>query len=93
AYAHVLGAHYLFEGGKSEVINLGSSNGFTVLEVAKAVDEIAPLKIVMGPRRDGDPAELIASNEKAKKILHWVPKYSLKEIVISDYNYRKRISR
>ncbi len=92
AYAHVLGAHYLFEGGQSETINLGSSNGFSVLEVAKTVDEISPLKVVIGPRRDGDPAELIASNDKAKRILHWIPKYSLKEIVVSDYNYRKKIS-
>jgi len=93
AYAHVLGAHYLFDGGKSETINLGSSNGYTVLEVAQAVNEIAPLKVVIGPRRDGDPAELIASNEKARRILKWVPKYSLKDIVLSDYNYRKKISK
>ncbi len=93
AYAHVLGAHYLFEGGTSETINLGSSTGYTVLEVAQAVNEIAPLKVVIGPRRDGDPAELIASNEKARRILKWVPKYSLKDIVFSDYNYRKKISK
>ncbi|HBG33043.1 MAG TPA: UDP-glucose 4-epimerase GalE [Acholeplasmataceae bacterium] len=93
AYAHVLGAHYLFDGGKSETINLGSSTGYTVLEVAQAVNEIAPLKVVIGPRRDGDPAELIASNEKARRILKWVPKYSLKDIVLSDYNYRKKISK
>jgi UDP-glucose 4-epimerase len=93
AYAHVLGAHYLFDGGKSETINLGSSTGYTVLEVAQAVNDIAPLKVVIGPRRDGDPAELIASNEKARRILKWVPKYSLKDIVLSDYNYRKKISK
>jgi len=92
ATAHVLGAHYLFDGGKSETINLGSSNGFTVLEVANEVNKISPLKVVMGPRRDGDPAELIASNEKAQRILKWVPKYELKDIVLSDYNYRKKIS-
>ncbi|MBU1141406.1 MAG: UDP-glucose 4-epimerase GalE [Firmicutes bacterium] len=93
AYAHVLGAHYLFDNGKSETINLGSSNGYTVLEVAQAVNEISPLKIEIGPRRDGDPAELIASNEKAHQILKWVPKYNLKDIVLSDYNYRKKISK
>ncbi len=92
AYAHVLGAHYLFKGGKSETINLGSSQGFTVLEVAKAVNDIAPLKIVIGPRRDGDPAELIASNEKARNILKWKPKYTINDIVKSDYNYRKKIA-
>ena len=92
AYAHVLGARYLNGGGRSEIMNLGSNSGYTVLEVAKAVNEIAPLKYIIGPRRDGDPAELIASNDKAKNILKWIPKYTLKDIVLSDYNYRKKIS-
>jgi UDP-glucose 4-epimerase len=92
AYAHVLGAHYLMSGGNSETMNLGSNSGYTVLEVAKAVNSIAPLKVVIGERRDGDPAELIASNDKAKRILKWVPKFNLEDIVRSDYNYRKKIS-
>ncbi len=92
AYAHVLGAKYLNNHGKSEIMNLGSNSGYTVLEVAKTVNEIAPLKYIIGPRREGDPAELIASNDKAKNILKWIPKYTLKDIVISDYNYRKKIS-
>lgn len=92
AYAHVLGAHYLFKGGLSETMNLGSNAGFTVKEVAEAVNAIAPLKVVMGPRRDGDPAELVASNEKAKRILNWTPQFNLKDIVQSDYLYRKKIS-
>lgn len=92
AYAHVLGARYLVEGGQSQTMNLGSNAGYTVLEVAQAVNDIAPLKVVMGPRRAGDPAELIASNDKAKKILGWTPKYGLKDIVLSDYHYRKKIS-
>jgi UDP-glucose 4-epimerase len=93
AYAHVLGAHYLKNGGKSETMNLGSNSGYTVLEVAEAVNQIAPLKVVIGGRRDGDPAELIASNDKAKKILKWIPKFNLEDIVRSDYNYRKKISK
>jgi len=73
-------------------MNLGSNAGFTVKEVAEAVNGIAPLKVVIGPRRDGDPAELVASNEKAKRILNWTPKYNLNDIVQSDYLYRKKIS-
>ncbi len=92
AYAHVLGAHYLLKGGASEIMNLGSNSGFTVKEVAEAVNDIAPLKVLLGPRRAGDPAELVASNEKAKRILNWIPKFNIKDIVMSDYNYRKKIS-
>lgn len=93
AYAHVLGAHYLMNGGKSETMNLGSNAGYTVLEVAQTVNEIAPLKVEIGPRRDGDPAELIASNEKARQILKWVPKYTLKDIVMHDYLYRQKLAK
>jgi len=93
AYAHVLGAHYLMNGGSSEIMNLGSNSGFTVSEVAQTVNQIAPLKVEIGPRRDGDPAELIASNDKAKRILNWIPKFTLKDIVMHDYLYRKKISK
>ena len=91
AYAHVLGAQYLDSGGKSEIMNLGSNKGYTVLEVAQAVNDIAPLKTQIGPRRQGDPATLIASNKKAKIILNWSPKYQLKDIVHSDYLFRKKL--
>lgn len=80
-------------GGQSETMNLGSNAGYTVLEVSKAVNEIAPLKVVIGERRAGDPAELIASNDKAKRILGWSPQYTLKDIVKSDYLYRKKIKK
>jgi len=74
-------------------MNLGSNSGFTVKEVAEAVNKIAPLKVEIGPRRDGDPAELIASNDKAKKILNWSPKYTLKDIVMHDYLYRQKLAK
>jgi UDP-glucose 4-epimerase len=92
AYAHVLGAEYLIKGGTSEIMNLGSNKGYTVLEVAHAVNDIAPLKYEIGPRRHGDPATLIASNKKAKSVLGWQPKYQLKDIVKSDYLYRQKLS-
>lgn len=91
AYAHVLGAKHLLDGGKSEIMNLGSNDGFSVLEVAKTVNEIVPLKYGFGPRRDGDPAALVASNEKAKNLLNWKPKRTLKDMIISDLNYRKTL--
>ncbi len=93
AKAHVLGALHLMKNGSSEVMNLGSNHGFSVLEVAKTVHDLAPLKTVIGPRREGDPAELVASNQKAKTILGWTPQFSLKDIVQSDYLYRQKISK
>ena len=45
----------------------------------------------IGEFRPGDPAKLIASNDKAKEILGWSPKRGLKEIIESDLEFRKRI--
>jgi len=91
AYAHVLGAEYLVKNGQSEIMNLGSNKGYTVLEVAQTVNDISPLKYHIGPRRSGDPATLIASNTKAKSVLGWQPKYQLKDIVNSDYLFRQKL--
>lgn len=88
AEAHILGAKYIMENNKSLLVNLGSNEGYSVMEVIKEVERIAPVKYEMGERRAGDPAKLIASNKKAKEILGWEPKYKLYDIVKSDYDFR-----
>lgn len=90
AQAHVLGVEYLLKGGKSETMNLGSNQGFSVLEVVKTLEEITPVKYKFAPRRDGDPALLVASNDKAKNILGWEPKLTLKDMIKSDLAYHKQ---
>lgn len=92
AYAHVLGAKYVFEQNKSGLFNLGSNEGYSVMQVINEVDKYAKVNYEIGPRRDGDPAKLIASNQKAKEILGWTPKYGLTDIIKSDIEYRKKIS-
>lgn len=93
AKAHVRGCEYLLNGGKSDIFNLGSTNGYSNLEVANTVNEIIPLKYEFGPRRDGDPATLIADIKKANQVLGFKPQYNLKDIVLSDLAYRKNISK
>jgi UDP-glucose 4-epimerase len=92
ARAHVLGAKYILENNKSILLNLGSNEGYTVKEVIDEVSKIMPVKYEIGPRRPGDPAMLIASNKKAKEILGWSPKYTLKDIIRTDMEFRKKIS-
>lgn len=92
ARAHVLGARYLLEGGKSQTMNLGSNHGYTVLEVAQTIHQIAPLKYEIGPRREGDPATLIASNDKARKRLGWKPTHTLEDIIKSDMAFREKLN-
>lgn len=90
ARAHVLGAKYLVNNHKSLLVNLGSNDGYTVKEVIEEVQKIKPVKYEIGPRREGDPAKLIASNTKAKEILGWAPIYNLKDIIETDMGFRMK---
>ncbi|MDL2292192.1 UDP-glucose 4-epimerase GalE [Acholeplasma sp. OttesenSCG-928-E16] len=90
AYAHVLGALYLSKGNKSEIVNLGSSSGYTVLEVINEVKKVAEIKYNLDCRREGDPAILIASTKKAKSLLGFTPKYSLLDMISSELSFRKK---
>lgn len=73
--AHLLALEYLKNGGSSDIFNLGSSHGFSVKEMIEAARTVTGKDIPTqsGPRRAGDPAVLIASPEKAKRILGWNP--------------------
>lgn len=84
--AHILALKYLETGGESNVFNLGSNQGFSVLEIIETARKITghsiPEKIVA--RRAGDPAKLIASSQKAKQVLGWDPKRTDIEQIIGD---------
>lgn len=74
--AHILALQYLQNGGASDVFNLGSSNGFSVKEIVDTVREVTGkgFNVKIGDRRAGDPSTLIASSDKAKRVLGWNPK-------------------
>lgn len=91
ARAHVLGAEFLVKENRSEIFNLGSEKGYSNLDVAHTVNELLPLKFDFGPRRAGDPAVLTANASKAYKVLGFKTEYSLKDIVASDWAYRKKL--
>ena len=84
AEAHVLGLEYLLNSNKSEIFNLGNSNGFSVKEVIDTAKQITgkPIKVLFGDRRAGDPPALVGSSEKAKKILNWQPKYADLKLIL-----------
>lgn len=82
--AHLLAIKYLFNENKSISLNLGNGEGFSVNEVITAAKKITnkDIKVITKPRRDGDPAILVANSKFAKEILDWRPKYtSLDEII------------
>lgn len=83
---------YLFDGGKSDVFNLGSGVGFSVKEIVEAAKKATGLDIAqkIGPRRAGDPAKLIASSQKAKDILGWKPEFDNIDLIIKTaWNWHK----
>ena len=85
ADAHLRAAEYLMKGGASDVFNLGTGAGTTVAEIAAAVERIGgkPLARQVGARRTGDPAALVATADKARDILGWVPRYSSIDNIIA----------
>ena len=84
ADAHVLAIDYLRRCGESNIFNLGNGQGFSVKEMIEAAREATGLdiKVEIGERRAGDPAQLIASSEKARKVLGWQPKFTDVKAVI-----------
>lgn len=92
AQAHILALDHLLAGGDNEVFNLGNGVGFTVKEVIDVARAVTghPIPAKMTPRRAGDPAQLIASSEKAVRLLGWQPKYNdLNTIVATAWNWHK----
>lgn len=83
--AHILAMEYLKQGNDSTAFNLGSSHGFSNKEIVDAARKATgkPIPAEVGPRRPGDPATLVASSEKAKKILGWEPQYDDMEKIIA----------
>ena len=78
AQVHILALDYLLNGGDNNVFNLGNGVGFTVKEVIDVARAVTghPIPAQVSPRRAGDPAQLIASSEKAIKVLGWKPQYN-----------------
>ncbi len=81
--AHVKALEYLLNGGNSDVFNLGTGSGNSVLEIVQKVQEITgkEFKAGKGPTRQGDPARLYADNSKIKSVLGWEPKRTIEDSV------------
>ena len=87
AQAHILAVKYLQAGNESNIFNLGNGVGFTVKEVIDTARKVTshPIPAKITPRRAGDPAQLIASSEKAKEILHTqYPYYGVMMVKMGD---------
>ena len=92
AHAHTLALKFL-EGKKDEntceIFNLGTGDGYSVLEVIKTFEEQngVLLNYTVGQRREGDVIAIYANNNKAKELLHWVPSLSIKDMVKTAWKW------
>jgi len=90
ATAHILALRSLDQG--SRVYNLGNGRGFSNKEVLAVAREVTghPIPTVVGPRRPGDPAVLVASSERIRQELGWQPRFAeLRAIVSSAWAWHK----
>jgi UDP-glucose 4-epimerase len=90
ASAHVLAVRALQNGTGREAYNVGNGSGFSVKQVIDVAREVTGHAIPadVQPRREGDPARLIASSEKLRRELGWSPKYpELKQIIGSSWEW------
>ena len=88
ARAHVLALDHL-EAGKHTIYNLGNGNGFSNKQVVQAVEKAIgkELPVQTGPRREGDPAVLVASSKRAHAVLGWAPEKTLEEMVADAWEF------
>ena len=89
--AHILALTYHRNGGGTDYFNLGTNDGSTVREVFSECESVvgADIPVEECARRPGDPAMLIADNDKARKVLGWEPRYTLRDSVEAAWNWER----
>jgi len=93
ADAHIKALEYLNKGGETNFFNLGTKDGNSVKEVFSACENVkgCSIPIEVCPRRDGDPATLVADNSKAKETLNWNPQKDLNYSIKTAYEWEKAL--
>lgn len=93
--AHLLALEHLLNEGESAQFNLGNGQGFSVAQVIETAQHVTgkAIKVIDAPRREGDPAVLVADAEQAKTSLNWQPKYSdLATIIEHAWQWERQMS-
>jgi len=96
AHAHTLALDFLGSGKPDaicEVFNLGTGEGYSVLEVIHAFEKTTgqSLKYRFAPRRPGDVTAIFANNDKARELLGWTPQYKLADMLSTAWAWECKI--
>jgi UDP-glucose 4-epimerase len=84
AEAHRVALEHLRRGGESLTLNCGYGRGYSVLEVVEVVKRVSgrDFTVRLGPRRAGDPARIVASSDRIRTELGWVPRHDDLEAIV-----------
>lgn len=94
--AHLLALESLVQGGESRVYNMGNGQGYSIRDVLDTVKQVtgADFDVVEAPRRDGDPARLVADSKLLQAELSWRPTYpDLETIIQHAWKWEQKLSR
>lgn len=91
AEAHIKALEYLQNGGDTNFFNLGTKSGNSVKEVFAICETVkgTDIPLELCPRREGDPAVLVADNTKAQNVLNWTPKNNLEYSIKTAFEWEK----
>jgi UDP-glucose 4-epimerase len=98
AHAHTLALNFLIAQKNTrncEIFNLGTGNGYTVLEVINTFEKVSETKLnyQISARRAGDIVGIFANNEKAKQLLGWVPKFNLEDMMRTAWQWEMKLKK
>lgn len=90
--AHVMALEHLLNGGKSEILNIGTGTGDSVLEIITEVEKKTGVTLPKekGEERRGEYAKMVADIKKAKEVLGWIPEHSLSQSIDSSVSWYTR---
>ena len=91
AKGHVAAIGYALEHTGSEVFNLGTGTGYSVLDMVKAFEKVnnVPVPYVIAPRRPGDLATCYADPAKSRELLRWTAERNLEDMCRDAWNWQK----
>jgi UDP-glucose-4-epimerase GalE len=92
AEAHLAALEWLDRGGETGAFNCGTGRGYSVMEVIRMAEEVSGQRVpyTIAPRREGDPAELVADSAQLQSRLGWRPRHSgLTAILQSAWDFER----
>jgi UDP-glucose-4-epimerase GalE len=92
AEAHIKALDYLASGGETVCLNLGTEIGVTNLQMIGLIEKLFSVRVpyIFSDKREGDPAVLLSSATKAKKLINWQSKYTINDILQHAWEWHSK---